>query len=394
MGWSDLLEPEIQDFIKTHHESDVRQLALKGAPDASWPYALILDQIKVRQKAKSKALNLCETDGFIFPESGLFEQASSQACAYYKTRVFESGARFIDLTAGAGIDGFAAAQHFDDLILIERNENNAELLAHNASIVAKNARVVHADANDYVLDMPQADVVFIDPQRREKGHKGFFAFEDCSPNVIDLLEHLPSKTKKLVVKASPLLDVEQGILNLMYVSQVHLVQWQRECKEVLFVLDFERETEPDKVQIIAVDLDDDGNIQKEFTYVLSDEKNANVECAMPQKYIYEPDPAFQKAGGFKMMAQQYGVKKLHLNTHLYTAEFCNKDFPGRVLEINDILPVQKKSLKVKKADLRVRNFPSTVEALRKKLALRDGGEHRIYATTLNDGSKKLIICDK
>ena len=46
------------------------------------------------------------------------------------------------------------------------------------------------------------------------------------------------------------------------------------------------------------------------------------------------------------------------------------------------------------ADLRVRNFPSTVEALRKKLSLKDGGKHRIYATTLNDGSKKLIICDK
>ncbi len=394
MGWEDLLKPAIQDFIKAHHESDVRSLAFKKAPDGSWPYALILDQIKVRQKAEVKTLDLYETDGFIFPDSDLFEQASSSACANYKTRLFENGMRFVDLTAGAGVDGFALSKCFDKTILVEHDRHSAELLAHNAQCIGGNVEVVCGDAVDYVCGMDDVDAVFIDPQRRENGRKGFFAFEDCSPNIIEMLPALRKKTKKLVIKASPLLDIEQGILNLMHVTEVHVVQWKRECKEVLFALEFDRQIEPDDVQIIAVDLADDGDEKNRFSYRLGGEKKCEVECDMPAKYLYEPDPAFQKAGGFKSMAEYYDLKKLHPHTHLYTSEIFVEEFPGRVLEIKAIVQAQRKALKLTGADLKVRNFPSTVQNLRKKLGLRDGGDYRIYAVTLYDNSKKLIICEK
>jgi hypothetical protein len=394
MQWRDLLKPEIQDFIKTHHESDVRSLALKKVPDASWPYALILDQIKVRQKAKIKSPDLYETDGFIFPKSDLFEQASSAACANYKTSILEKGSRLVDLTAGCGCDGFVLSGSFDKTTLVERDAYSAALLAHNAQRVGGHINVVCDDALAYVQAMDSVDVVFIDPQRRENGRKGFFAFEDCSPNIVDLLPLLREKTKKLVIKASPLLDIEKGIHALGCVSQVHVVQWQRECKEVLFVLDFSCPVEPDTVQVVAVELNDDGIVKKCFSYFMCDEKNAPIECAMPEQYIYEADPAFQKAGGFKSMAYHFGLKKLHPSTQLYTAQHLVSDFPGRALKIIDIVSADRKALKIKKADLKVRNFPSTVQDLRKKLSLKDGGYHRIYATKLCDNTRKLIICEK
>ena len=48
----------------------------------------------------------------------------------------------------------------------------------------------------------------------------------------------------------------------------------------------------------------------------------------------------------------------------------------------------------KSANIAVRHFPMTAEALRKKLKLGDGGSHYIFGTTLADGSHKLFICRK
>jgi hypothetical protein len=47
-----------------------------------------------------------------------------------------------------------------------------------------------------------------------------------------------------------------------------------------------------------------------------------------------------------------------------------------------------------RANIAVRNFPMSVEALRKKLKLKDGGDVFIFGTTLSDDSHQLFICRK
>ena len=47
-----------------------------------------------------------------------------------------------------------------------------------------------------------------------------------------------------------------------------------------------------------------------------------------------------------------------------------------------------------KANITVRNFPESVQQLRKRLKLADGGEVYIFATTLAGGDKVLIVCRK
>ena len=59
----------------------------------------------------------------------------------------------------------------------------------------------------------------------------------------------------------------------------------------------------------------------------------------------------------------------------------------------------KKDLKVllegvEKANLTVRNFPSSVAELRKKLMLKEGGDTYLFATTLASGEKVLIRGEK
>ena len=49
---------------------------------------------------------------------------------------------------------------------------------------------------------------------------------------------------------------------------------------------------------------------------------------------------------------------------------------------------------IKKANLTIRNFPATVAELRKRIKLADGGDNYLFATTLNDEKKALILCRK
>ena len=45
---------------------------------------------------------------------------------------------------------------------------------------------------------------------------------------------------------------------------------------------------------------------------------------------------------------------------------------------------------IDKANLTVRNFPTSVADLRKKLKLKEGGDLYLFATTLSNGEKVLI----
>jgi hypothetical protein len=76
-----------------------------------------------------------------------------------------------------------------------------------------------------------------------------------------------------------------------------------------------------------------------------------------------------------------------------------KKFPGRLFHIETVTSMNKQELKaalqgIERANIAVRNFPMSAEALRKKLRLKDGGEVFIFATTLSDNSHKLFVCRK
>ncbi len=400
MGWRILLQPDVQKFITDHEQDDVKNLALKKPPDASWPYGLILDQIKVRQKAKTKSLNLYETNGFIFPKNDVFEQSSSIACASYKGGL-AAGKTFVDLTAGSGADSFCFSQNFETGHLIEREPYTAELLTYNVGCIQKSGQskcdmYVHIkDCNSYLQNSEKVDFIYADPARRSDTRKGVYDLKECSPDIISILDVLKNKTDKMMVKTSPVLDIEKAIASLEAVTQVHVVQWREECKEVLYLLDFTVPKLPlDEVEIIAVAINDAGQVQQKFTYKIGDEKNLTTKYSMPQKYIYEPGPAFQKSGGYESMAEIFDVGKLHRHTHLYTSDRKVENFPGKRYEVEEVVSVHAKNISIKKADIRVRNFPEKVDKLKRKLKISDGGVHRIYASTLANEEKKLIVCKK
>ena len=395
MEWKRLLEPDIQTFIRDHEENDVRELALKKPSEPDWPYPLILDQIKARQKAALKIpLWAPHHSDIIFPPADILEQASSAATARYKAGLVK-GKTFADLTGGAGVDSCAMTEHFESGICVEQNENAAALIAHNLPLLSKKpVTVQHELAEEFIKKMEPVDLIYLDPQRRTTDRKTVYKLEECSPNIFDLLPIIKDKTKKLMIKTSPMLDIWQTLENLKHVIDVHIIEWQGECKEVLYILDFDQQTPIDHIPITAAIVDDQGNALKTLTFTKTEENDTQAEYLMPTAFLYEPGPAFQKSGGFNVLAQKFGLHKFHKHTHLYSSdEFC-PDFPGRSFKILDILPVDRKFLPLKQANLSIRNFPSDVQTLRKQLGLREGGENYLFACTLADANKVLIHCQK
>jgi hypothetical protein len=93
------------------------------------------------------------------------------------------------------------------------------------------------------------------------------------------------------------------------------------------------------------------------------------------------------------------LQELHPNTHLYTSDTLHADFPGRIFEVVGMVGFGKKELRhltdnLSHANLSVRNFPQSVDALRQKLRLAEGGDDYLFATTTKEGEHRLIHCRK
>jgi hypothetical protein len=97
------------------------------------------------------------------------------------------------------------------------------------------------------------------------------------------------------------------------------------------------------------------------------------------------------------VSQKLEVNKLHINSHLYTSEALI-EFPGRRFKIDKTLPYNKKLLKKEflysSANISIRNFSESVEQLKKKFNLRDGGTIYLFFTTNANEQRIVLVCSK
>lgn len=399
MSWKLLNDPDIRDFIRMHHGANIEELAFKKSPVELWPYKLILEQIRLRQKASHKLPVLFDHEAYIYPSGDIIEQASSWACALYKASLMK-GHCFYDLTAGMGIDALAISRCASYGVLVESDPVRAEILAYNfrsfynQNFYRSNILVKNANAEIFIKNADSVDCILLDPQRRDNQKKGIYKISDGEPDVIDLLPDLKMKANRVIFKSSPVLDISSSLRSLSYVKEVHVVQWDFECKEVVYILEFEKNIEFENVPIKAIEIDNNGKIIKSLTFTQYTENKSICAYGMPEKYIYEPGPSFLKSGGYKTLALHYNLKKLHPNTHLYTSSFVDASFPGRVYRVLDIRKINQGIGNTGYAELTLRNFPGTTQDLRKKLKLKEGDKYRIFACTLLDDQKRLVVCDK
>ena len=85
------------------------------------------------------------------------------------------------------------------------------------------------------------DLVFIDPARRGDAGQRVFNIHHCQPDISELLPLLSLKARFAMVKLSPMLDVTQTLRDLPFSAELHVIDDGGECRELLAVLDFERD---------------------------------------------------------------------------------------------------------------------------------------------------------
>lgn len=369
-----LLHPEVQRFIREHEDTDEKALVLKQKEILGVSSAWVAQQIVGRRKAKAKLNLLYSTQYIIYPPKLNLEQCSSEATARFKSEII-SGKTAIDLTGGLGIDSLFLSKKFKAVTHIEKDESLLRIARHNHDVLGvSNIEHKCAEAETYLSVCSETfDLIYIDPSRRSASNKKVFKFADCSPNVVALLPQLLAKARHVLIKASPLIDIKEGIKELGFVQKVFVVGFDNECKEVLFLI----EGKNSETTIEAADLSDPKN-KSSFTFTLLDERKAVTIFSEPQHYLYEPSAMVLKAGAFKLVANRFDLKKIAPNTHLYTSNELVHNFPGRIFTIQSYLKSDAKSvaklLPEGCANVTTRNYPLTPPQLKKKLKLQDGGE--------------------
>ncbi len=322
-------------------------------------------------------------------------------------------------------------------------QNIAEILENIAQHITHSDNINTAEKYCEERQSKPLDFIFIDPARRSKTDKAtkVISLQDYEPNILELKQILFNYTKYILVKVSPMADIKLNLELLPETSAIHVVSVDNECKELLFLLESpqpgeqtQRENKPainnnqeeitsikylHNIPITAVnisskrkqptaDISSSGresieNSQQEknslqkYCFTFQEEEQAQaVFTSNVHQYLYEPNKSLLKAGAFKSLSGRYKVEKLAPSTHLYTSKELITDFPGKVFKVEQVVDFNKKAIKnlakeYPHADLSARNFPLNTNELKKLSGIKDGGKHHIFAVTLTDGSRKIIV---
>lgn len=389
-----VLQPEIQQFINDHLKDDPAKLLLKHKEVSGVAFTEIITQIQAKARCEKKLPTWFSAENIYYPNKLNIEQTSSEPTANYKATLLE-GNSLIDLTGGFGVDCYSFSKKFSQVTHCEISEELSKIVTHNyKKLKVANIQTVAEDGIAYLQQTSQIyDCIYVDPSRRNDVKGKVFLLEDCLPDVVTLQELLAKHAKTILIKTSPLLDITNGLRALKNVKEIHVVAVQNEVKELLWLIDTNHETQT--VVIKTVNLTHTKT--ESFNFLLEEEKHQQIQYGLPKKYLYEPNAAIMKAGGFLSIAKAFQLEKLHPHSHLYTSDVLI-DFPGRRFEIQKIVPFNKKIFKkevhISKANITTRNFPVSVASIRKKLTIADGGTDFLFATTLSSENKALFHCLK
>ncbi|RPD49878.1 hypothetical protein DNI29_03515 [Hymenobacter sediminis] len=385
-----------RQYVADHLHDDPAQLALQARRYPGLPVPDLVRQIQARQKARTKLPAWADNPDLVFPPTLSVEQASSARTAAFKASLVQ-GQRLADLTGGFGVDSAHFAATVTEVHYVERNAALAEVVRFNlAQLGIQNVTCHTEDAVHFLRNTADTfDWIYLDPARRDTAAKKIFRLQDCEPDVLRLMPLLLQKGRSVLLKTSPMLDIEQAIQELRHVRRLWVVAVDNECKEVLYELGPEPAVDPER---FTVNLMRTGQ-QQEFRLNRAREARAVARYAEPQQYLYEPNVAVLKAGAFRSVGTAFEMLKLHQHSHLYTSDTLRSEFPGRIFRIRAVEKYDGQALRAHlgpevRAHVTTRNFPDTVAEFRHRTGIREGGDLYLFATTNLEGKLMVLVCEK
>lgn len=429
MATSTFKSPQFWDWVNAHLGDNNLSLRLtynsakmKGR-DAEIDYDAAITQIDCRKRFGRKlSETLRRFPDFYFPSTLAGEQATSDALARFKERLYRPDDTLVDFTAGLGIDVTHAARKVEHATAVEQNSELTEALKYNsAGLGIENLQIVEGDSTQLVESL-EGTVAYIDPARRDDDGGRVYSFADCRPDVLQLLPRFKG-FRTLIIKASPMLDITKACVEIeaaapVSVSRVYVLGTTTECKEIDIVVNlYPKKEEIETPTILACTiLSDNQTSIFEFTReeenaqsVSSDEthtfRRKPGDVLVPNStLLYMPYPSVLKAAPNRLLATRFGLSKFHANTHLYYGSQYVADFPGEVFDIVEVIPWQSKNLKRLKSRYPVlpavttRNFGMTGEQLRTRLGIRSGSTNpplHLFGIGLGSGhTDRLLVVAK
>jgi hypothetical protein len=389
-----LLSAAGQALIALHQDADPARLALRLSGQGI-PAGAIASQLKYRARAKTK-LPTWLAAGCVW-EGKAFEQCTSEAVAALKP--LGSGATALDLTCGLGVDTSALAGRYARVVALEPDPVRHRLAQHNLALLGHtNVSLSPLRAEDWLAAHPDAsfDLVYLDPDRRDDAGHRHFRFSDTAPDVLALLPTLLRIAPRVLLKASPMLDLGAAFLELgAQVHSVTVMAADGECKELLFDIRRDATGTPQRAAAFLRHGQAYTFTPATATPTLAPIPDAQGDLAAC-RYCYEADVSLYKAG---LVREWFAATQAGLEGQLNHAEgYCFSHvaatgFPGRAYRILAVLPYKPdqlrkhfKALGIRQLNFTRRHFDLPLEQVRGQLRIPEGGTDYLLLTQLRIGN--------
>jgi len=388
-----IFDKRFQDYLEENKNSNPRDLLLRKSPFSSEQTKFATSILLGRKIAAAKFPTLAKLPYFIYPNSDIMEQASSEITARYKAKLTQNSS-IIDITLGGGFDAYFMAEGVKTFLGIDRDSDLVQLVNHNFNqLNLTNAVGLHSDSLRY-LDENRSTLsnwVYADPQRRAFGKK-LKGIENYSPKFSEIFTRIDFESTGLIVKLSPMDDHHELIRNYNNINQIHILSVENECKEMLIIVG-KAVSVPTIHTYLRKSIN---NIEVDFLSVSDyDSKQDDIPYSNTQHYLYEFNPSILKAGTGHIEAAIMGISKLAPRTNFYTSEQLMNNFPGRVFKVQDLASYKSETVKAwfpnSRANVLVRNFSPGAEELQKKEKLIPSTENIYLIGTSDMKTDRLII---
>lgn len=379
-------------LVKDNIAADVNRLRLSHHGDKEWEEAIL--QIDCQQRVANKLTStLNRFPEFEFPSTISAAQSTDDRIAAYHAKLIAPTDRVLDMTCGLGIDAYHIALAGAEVVACEMDRRIAECAERNYKGVS-NLNIKCCDSTEMLssLSDDSFDCIFIDPARRGEHGQRLFALADCKPDAVSLMPEMLRVAQRVIIKASPMLDVTQTLRELPMVKSVFAVGTKTECKELL--IECRRNNGAEEMRVYgAVTVDDDEHVIE--TDSLSNE-DVIYQNPIVGSYLYEPYPSIIKMSLWGELCRKFNIGKIAPSTHLFISSEYMPEFPGRCLQIEHIATMNKQQVKTlvglyPAMDVTTRNFPLSSSQLAKRLKIKSGNQYKLIACGDNAGNNLLIV---
>lgn len=380
---------DVARFIAEHPTLDARDVALRFRDTFPFPVELLAEHVKLHRKIAEKLPEFFRCGCRCTTKS--FEQSSSERCAEYKATLI-SGKTLLDLSGGLGVDDWAFARTFDSVVSIDLDTRLNALARHNMTKLGiGNVVRLDADAYEFIQADARYDAVYLDADRRAAASSSkTFRIADAEPSILKMKERLFELSETILLKLSPLADITAIIRQLVDVNELHVVSVDNEVREVLVVM----KRPSQRVAIGAVDLRTDGSDQR-FSGEYG--KAELQEFSTTGEFFFEPARALIKAGLAAQYVATTSARKISKNSVYCFSDEPIPEFFGRRFTVVASFPFSKSTLRrylranaLTQASVARRNFPMTVEEIRRHFELGDGDNEYFFFTSDAMNMKRCI----